>query len=306
MKSDGMPTYHLANIIDDHLMKITHVIRGEEWLPSTAHHVLLYQAFGWQDTMPSFAHLPLILKPTGKGKLSKRDGDKLGIPVFPMRFKEFGFLPAAVTNFLAFLGWNPGTDQEIFDMEALIAAFNPEQIGKSGARFDFDKAKWYNHQYIAMLSDSELAELIKPIFVDAGYDVSDDKLIDIADLMKDRLDDLNQIVDKGAFLAGDITSFDLKNLRKKWKGESLSVLHDMRKLMADLPSFQAPDIEPPFKAWIQDSGLGFGKVMPIVRLALCGSLQGPDLFRVMEVMGREEVLKRMDYAIEKFPEFSVA
>jgi glutamyl-tRNA synthetase len=229
LKADGMPTYHLANVVDDYLMKISHVVRGEEWLPSTAHHVLLYRAFGWEDVMPAFAHLPLILKPTGKGKLSKRDGAKLGIPVFPLSwkgetpadsfegFREFGFDPRAVVNFLAFLGWNPGTEQELFSLEELCKAFSVERIGKAGARFDYDKAKWFNQQYIMAADDRELAVAVRPFIEAHGHQPSDDFLQEFVGLMKERVIVYPDFWTSGYYFFEPVREYDAKTARKKWK-----------------------------------------------------------------------------------------
>ncbi len=313
MKSDGMPTYHLANIIDDHMMEISHVIRGEEWLSSTAHHVLLYQAFGWEDSMPIFAHLPLILKPTGKGKLSKRDGSKLGIPVFPLSwkggaeddhfdgFKSFGFLPDAVINFLALLGWNSGTEQEIFSMDQLIEQFEIENIGKSGARFDYEKAKWFNQSYISSLMDSQLARLIKPILEKSNINASEDQLFDVADMMKDRLETLNDILPKSRFFFEAPNSFDLKQVKKRWKEGSAANLEHYKDFTNELKFGQSESIETDSKAWINEQSIGFGAILPQLRLALCGSLQGPDLFRIINFLGQKETANRINNALETFP-----
>ncbi len=313
IKSDGMPTYHLANIIDDHHMQISHVIRGEEWLSSTAHHVLLYQAFGWEDTMPVFAHLPLILKPTGKGKLSKRDGSKLGIPVFPLSwkgeaeqdsfegFREYGFLPRAVINFLALLGWNPGVEQEIFSLEQLIELFDIEQIGKSGARFDFEKAKWFNQHYIAELMDSELAKLLKPILLEAGIRLKDDKIFDLADMMKDRLETLQQIIPKTTFLFEPPMDYDQKQLRKKWKENSSEILSALIDQLKTLPFEDPETLQTQVKKWIEDRQISFGQIMPLMRLAICGKMQGPDLFVILHFIGKSQSIERLENALETFP-----
>ncbi|MEL7020060.1 MAG: glutamate--tRNA ligase [Bacteroidota bacterium] len=314
VKTDGMPTYHMANIVDDHLMKITHVIRGEEWLPSTAHHVLLYRAFGWEDTMPQFAHLPLILKPNGKGKLSKRDGAKLGIPVFPLSwngatpedsftgFNDFGFLPEAVNNFLAFLGWNPGTEQEIFSMEALIAAFSVEKIGKSGARFDFDKAKWFNQQYLNASPDEQLATMIHPSMKAAGYEISTAQLIDYCALFKSRVNFLTELPKVGYYLFEAVTDYDEKTIRKRWKPERAPQFEQLLDHLKAVASFSESEIETTVKTFMEATGLKFGDVLPVMRVALSGTLKGPSIFKIAEMLGKDEVLKRMQAAYVRFDE----
>ncbi len=312
MKSDGMPTYHLANIVDDHLMEITHVIRGEEWLPSTGHHVLLYRAFGWEATMPAFSHLPLILKPDGKGKLSKRDGAKFGMPVFPLGwdadteadsfrgFREFGFLPQAVINFLAFLGWNPGTEQEIFSLEELCEAFSIEKISKSGARFDYDKAKWYNQQYLHAADDSELAALVRPLAEAQGYQVTDEYLAKVCHLMKGRATFLPDIVEQATFLFGDVQTFDNENIAKRWKPESRPIFEALAERLAAQPGFVAAPLEEAVKAFMTERGLKPGEVMPILRLALAGTMQGPGVYEMMELFGKEQTAERLGKAFAYF------
>ena len=260
-KSDGMPTYHLANIVDDHLMEITHVIRGEEWLPSLALHQLLYDAFGWDA--PEFAHLPLILKPTGKGKLSKRDGDKLGFPVFPLAYtapdgtvsrgyKEDGYFPEAVVNFLAFLGWNPGTEQEIFSMQELIQAFSLENVGKSGARFDYDKAKWFNQQYIIATDNKTLAAKVRPYVENLKAEVSDDYLEAFCGMMKERVDFLPDFIEKGYYFFQPVKIYDNKTIRKKWKPENAEQFEALRQMIAGLDDFSATNLETSVKQYVQD------------------------------------------------------
>lgn len=305
LKGDGMPTYHLANIVDDHLMKISHVIRGEEWLPSTAHHILLYRFLGWEATMPAFAHLPLILKPTGKGKLSKRDGQKLGMPVFPLAwkgetpedsftgFREFGFLPDAALNFLAFLGWNPGTEQEMFDLNALIEAFSIEQIGKSGARFDFDKAKWFNQQYIIHTPDAELVDIVRPLIAAKGHEPSAAFLQSFCGLMKERAILLSDFWDNGFYFFEDFSSFDEKNIRKKWKAEKRSTFDELLGAVENMDSFEEADIKAGIEAFMAEKELKYGDVLPILRIGLTGTLKGPSIFDMMALLGKEEVLRRM-------------
>lgn len=313
MKSDGMPTYHLANIVDDHLMKITHVIRGEEWLPSTGHHVLLYRAFGWEATMPHFAHLPLILRPDGKGKLSKRDGAKFGMPVFPLGwdggtqedsfegFREFGFLPAAVVNFLAFLGWNPGTEQEIFSLDELCEAFSIEKISKGSARFDYDKAKWYNQQYLHATDGAALAEMVRPSLEALGHDdVPGDYLAAVCDLMKDRLTLLPDLAVQAPYFFGDVQIYDNQNIAKRWAPESRP---DFEALAASLeadPSFQPASLEEVVKNFMEARQLKMGQVMPVLRLALAGTMQGPAVYEMMAVLGREKTVERLRKAFDYF------
>ncbi len=306
MKADGLPTYHLANIVDDHLMKITHVIRGEEWLPSTAHHVLLYRAFGWEASMPVFAHLPLILKPSGKGKLSKRDGAKLGIPVFPLSwvgdspeesfvgFREAGFNPKALVNFLALLGWNPGTEQEIFSLQELVSAFQIEKIGKSGARFDFDKAKWFNQQYILQQSNEELLPLLRQ-FAEQQHieNRGDDFLLGLIQLMRERVHTYQEFFTKAPYLFGPITEFDENTARKKWKVENRPLFEQVGAELQALTDWSAPAIKATTLAFMEANSLGFGAVLPILRLASSGTTQGPDAFALLELLGKEEVIKRL-------------
>ena len=315
LKADGMPTYHLANVVDDYLMKITHVIRGEEWLSSTAHHVLLYQAFGWEDKMPEFAHLPLILKPTGKGKLSKRDGAKLGIPVFPLSwegstpeesfkgFREFGFDPRAVINFLAFLGWNPGTEQELFSLEELVRAFSIEKIGKAGARFDYDKALWFNQQYIQASDNAYLAEQIRPILKEHGHEPQQGWLEKFCGLLKERVSLYPDFWEQGKYLLEPVSEYDSKTLRKKWKPERLPVFMEMADTLEALPDFTAAAIEQAVKAFAERQQLKPGEVFPILRIALTGTTRGPGIFEVMELLGKEESLSRLKTALPAFQEF---
>lgn len=308
-KSDGMPTYHLANIVDDHKMKITHVIRGEEWLPSAPLHVLLYEAFGWDA--PKFAHLPLLLKPDGNGKLSKRDGDKLGFPVFPLEWKdpssgeisngyrEQGYFKGAFINMLALLGWNPGTPQEIFSLDELIEAFTLERVGKAGAKFDPDKTKWFNQQYLRSKTDAELAEAIKPIAEELGYQKSDEFLAGVCNLMKERASFIPEIVNGGIYLFEKPQAYDEKTVNKKWKEDTPD---RMRAIMGDfekIDHWKSSEIEIVFKAFLERESLGMGAVLPNLRLLLTGEGMGPSLFDIMELLGKEESLERMKTGIEK-------
>ncbi len=304
LKADGYPTYHLANVVDDHLMEITDVIRGEEWLPSTAHHVLLYRAFGWQGTMPSFSHLPLILKPDGHGKLSKRDGQKFGFPVFPLAwpsdnpeesiegFDSYGFEPAAVINFLAFLGWNPGTEQEIFSLEELIRVFDPERIHKGGARFDYDKALWFNQQYLQQLSFADARIRLLEYGDSAGYDVDVPHLEAVYNLMKVRVHRLIEVVPQGYYFFTDALVFDDTEINKKWVPEVAPVLKQAADAISALEVFNHETAAAAAKEIIQASGIKMGVVMPILRAALTGTTQGPDVFAIAEVLGKEKTVSR--------------
>lgn len=308
-KSDGMPTYHLANIVDDHLMEISHVIRGEEWLPSLPLHVLLYRAFGWEPTMPEFAHLPLILKPVGNGKLSKRDGNKMGFPVFPLEYtdpatgekwhgyREDGYLPEAFINMLALLGWNPGTDQEIFSQAELCELFTLERVNKSGARFNPDKAKWFNHKYLIEKSDRELASLLMPLLEQDGIHYDMDRLERICGLMKERADFVADIYRSSHFFFHAPEQYDEKGVRKNWKPETPALLEELGRLLDGESNFTATPLEEAVKTWITAKEIGFGKVMTPLRLALIGSMEGPHLFDVMEVLGKAETLLRIHRAI---------
>lgn len=387
MKGDGMPTYHLANIVDDHLMKITHVIRGEEWLPSTPLHVILYRAFGWEDTMPQFSHLPLILKPSPEsyitkkninelatkfaaefvkkhpemaageqkaieftrmvlqdkadlaarlkikkkdkedkillkeflkstmfGKLSKRDGDRLGFPVFPLSwnsengvdafrgFDAFGFLPDALINFLAFLGWNPGTEREIFSINELIEEFEISRVSKSGARFNFDKARWYNQQYIMSKSGTELATLVKSSIAAKGYEVSDDFLASYCLMMKERAETLSDFVENGAYCFDSVATYDEKTIKKRWKIESRELFNSLSALINRADSYNVDILEKTVKAFMEEKELGFGQVFPILRLALSGINQGPSIFEIMALLGKDEVNNRFTKAYDYFDE----
>ncbi len=311
LKGDGMPTYHLANIVDDHLMEITHVIRGEEWLSSTAHHVLMYRFFGWEA--PTFAHLPLILKPTGKGKLSKRDGAKFGFPVFPLEwkaegedtfagFKEDGYLPEAVINFIALLGWNPGTDEEMFSLEELVEAFDPSRIVKSGARFDVEKSRWFNQQYIIKASDQELVDILTPMAEARGHRVDSAFLTSFVHLMKERVERLPEFFEGGGFFFDAPTEYDAKTIRKKYKVENESHFRAMIVGLRDMGQFTTNAVESYVKSYIADNELSFGAVLPVLRVAMSGSMSGPDLFQSMELLGQQEVLDRMERGIDFFQE----
>lgn len=305
LKADGMPTYHLANIVDDHLMEITHVIRGEEWLPSTAHHVLLYEGFGWTDTMPRFAHLPLILKPVGNGKLSKRDGAKFGMPVFPLEwkgatpeesfdgFRNTGFLPEAALNFLALMGWHPGGDQEMFSLEELIQAFSVDQISKSGARFDYEKAKWFNQKYIQAADNAVLASYIRPLAEREGYVVADTYLEQVAALMKERVTFLPDFVKTGYYLFEPVREYDRETFQKKWTPSIAEVFNDLTGMVATFDPFTGAELEEAVKQFIQEKGLKPGEVLPLLRIALAGTMKGPAVFDMAVALGREETVRRL-------------
>ncbi|MGG5485907.1 glutamate--tRNA ligase [Gaetbulibacter sp. PBL-D1] len=301
-KADGMPTYHLANIVDDHLMEITHVIRGEEWLPSLALHIQLYDAFGWEA--PEFAHLPLILKPTGKGKLSKRDGDKLGFPVFPLEwkdpntgdvsrgYKEDGYFPEAVVNFLAFLGWNPGTEQEIFSLENLTQAFDLAKVNKAGARFDPDKTKWFNHHYMQEQDNYDLAVTFKNS--KAELSEIDTQYIELAiGLIKERATFVSDFWDLSHFFFVTPTEYDEKSAKKAWKEDSLDLMKELILVIESVDDFTVENLQTVVKGWITSNNIGFGKVMMPLRLALVGALQGPDVFDIIYMIGKNETVQRI-------------
>ncbi|MBK9255275.1 MAG: glutamate--tRNA ligase [Saprospiraceae bacterium] len=308
LKGDGMPTYHLANIVDDYLMQITHVIRGEEWLSSTAHHVLMYRFFGW--TAPSFAHLPLILKPTGQGKLSKRDGAKFGFPVFPLTwqdteenfpgFREEGYLPEAVLNFLAFLGWNPGTDQEIFSVEELTEIFSLDKIVKAGARFDIDKALWFNQHYLIQKDNSELAEMLLPQVRQAGFMHSVDYLSGVCALMKERIHKLDEILKAGHFFFEAPENYDKETILKKYKKENKPHFICIAEAIADLTDFDASSIENIVKSYIAENALKMGEILPVMRIAISGTMQGPDLMQTIALLGQKESAGRILRAMDVF------
>lgn len=311
MKSDGMPTYHLANIVDDHLMKITHVIRGEEWLPSAPLHVLLYRYLGWEDTMPQFAHLPLLLKPDGNGKLSKRDAEKQGFPIFPMDwkdpvtgetamgFREAGYLPEAVLNFLAFLGWNPGDERELFTLDELVEAFSIERIGKSGTKFDINKAKWYNEQYLRAKTDAELGAFLKADIEKEGLAISEDKAAKIAHIMKDRVTFPQDIWRDSKFMLIAPTTFDQEVASKKWNQEAVSVLTQyIEELEGFTEEFNPEAAKALLEKAAETTGFKLGKVMQAVRLAVTGVGGGPDLMAVFSIIGKEELTKRTKFALD--------
>jgi glutamyl-tRNA synthetase len=306
-KSDGMPTYHLANIVDDHLMKISHVIRGEEWLPSLPLHTLLYKAFEWEA--PKFAHLSLILKPVGKGKLSKRDGDKLGFPVFPLEYtneksgdvsrgyKEDGYFPEAFVNLLALLGWNPGTEQELFSLEELTQAFDLARVSKSGAKFSPDKAKWFNQQYLQQKSAEELTELFLPILTEKGIEADKDYVQKVVALVKERANFVNDLTELSSFFFTNPTTYDEKATKKQWKENTGELMKELVSVIEGIEDFSIENAQTEIKGWITSKEIGFGKVMQPLRLSLVGKLAGPDLFEIMTMIGKETTIERIQNAV---------
>ena len=308
--ADELPTYHLANIVDDHLMEITHVIRGEEWLPRAPLHVLLYRAFGWEDTMPKFAHLPLLLKPEGKGKLSKRDGDRLGFPVFPLEwhdpktgdvssgYRESGYFPEAVVNFLALLGWNPGTEQELFTLDELVQAFDIHKCSKAGARFDYQKGIWFNHEYMLKKSNEEVANLFAPIVANNGVDESMERITKVVAMMKDRVNFVKELWPLCSFFFIAPTEYDEKTVKKRWKADSAKVMGELADVLEGIDDFSVEGQEPVVMKWIEEKGYKLGDVMNAFRLTLVGIGKGPGMFDISAFLGKEETLKRMRKAIE--------
>lgn len=309
--ADDLPTYHLANIVDDHLMQISHVIRGEEWLPSAPLHVLLYEAFGWRDTMPRFAHLALLLKPEGNGKLSKRDGDRLGFPVFPLRwvdpktsevssgYRESGYLPEAVVNFVALLGWNPGNEhEEVMSMEDLIKYFRIEKCSKAGAKFDYEKGKWFNHHYIQVSDDKRLAELLRPQLEAKGIAYDESYVAQAVALVKERAQTLVELEEQIEYFFTAPTSYEEKTVKKRWKEDSAAQLTELAALLSSQPeALPSEATEAVVKAWIEEKGYGLGAVMNCFRLALVGAAKGPHLFDITALLGRSETLRRLERAI---------
>lgn len=310
-KSDGLPTYHLANIVDDHLMEITHVIRGEEWLPSMALHILLYEAFGWEA--PEFAHLPLILKPTGKGKLSKRDGDKLGFPVFPLEWKdpksgdvasgyrEEGYLPEAVVNMLAFLGWNPGggSEKEIYSLDELIAEFSLDNVSKGGAKFDPEKTKWFQHYYLQKEDSLDMAKAYLKILMQKNVEVSIAYVEKVVKAIKERANFVSDFWELSSFYFEAPKEFDRKSAKKAWKDQTPEIMNQVKEVIENTEDFTQENLQEKVKGWIQSQEIGFGKVMQPLRLAIVGKMMGPDLFHIMVSIGKEETLKRIDFALER-------
>ncbi len=312
--ADDLPTYHLANIVDDHLMEVTHVIRGEEWLPSAPLHVLLYEAFGWADTMPAFVHLPLLLKPDGKGKLSKRDGDRLGFPVFPLEwhdpksgeissgYRERGYLPEAVVNFLALLGWNPGDDTEIMSMDELIAKFSFDHCSRSGAKFDFEKGKWFNHRYLQEMGDDALAQLYKPVLAAHGVDPSawsDGYIARVVGLVKSRINFVGDLWEQSRFFFVEPAEYEEKSVRKRWNADMPAIMAELVEVLKGADSFDAKVLEPVVLGWIADKGYHLGNVMNAFRLTVVGECKGPHMFDITELLGRDETIRRIRLGIER-------
>lgn len=312
--ADDLPTYHLANIVDDHLMKVSHVIRGEEWLPSAPLHVLLYEAFGWADTAPEFVHLPLLLKPDGKGKLSKRDGDRLGFPVFPLEwhdpksgetsrgYRESGYLPEAVVNFLALLGWNPGDDTEVMNVDELISKFSFAHCSRSGAKFAFDKAKWFNHTYLQAMDDKALADLFKPVLEAHGVnpaDFSDEYIARAVGLVKSRINFVGDLWDNARFFFVAPTEYDPKAVKKRWSADMPAIMLQLVELMEKAGDFHSSALEPAVMAWIADNGYHLGNVMNAFRLAVVGECKGPHMFDITDLLGRDATVARIKAAVER-------
>ncbi len=308
--ADELPTYHLANIVDDHLMEISHVIRGEEWLPSAPLHVLLYQAFGWEDTMPRFAHLPLLLKPEGKGKLSKRDGDRLGFPVFPLEwhdpkteevssgYRESGYFPEAVVNFLALLGWNPGTEQELFSLDELVQAFDITKCSKSGAKFDYQKGIWFNHEYILRKSDEEIARLFAPIVANNGVEETFERVQLVVSMMKDRVSFVKELWPLCSFFFIAPTEYDEKTVKKRWKENSTQQMTELCEVLENIEDFSIEGQEAIVEKWIADKGYKMGDIMNAFRVALVGIGKGPGMFDISAFLGKEETIHRLKKAIQ--------
>ncbi|MDL2278397.1 glutamate--tRNA ligase [Parabacteroides sp. OttesenSCG-928-G07] len=308
--ADQLPTYHLANIVDDHLMEITHVIRGEEWLPSAPLHVLLYKYFGWTETMPQFAHLSLLLKPDGKGKLSKRDGDRLGFPVFPLEWKdpktgeissgyrESGYLPEAVINFLALLGWNPGNDQEIMSMDEMIQLFDLTHCSKSGAKFDFEKGKWFNHQYIQKKDNKDIAALFMPILKEHDIDSTPAYVERVVGLLKERVNFVKELWEASAFFFIAPTQYDEKTVKKRWKEDSPQQLSELIEVLKNREPFDSEGTEEVVKSWIEEKEYHLGNIMNATRLALVGESKGPHIFDITATLGKEETINRLQRAID--------
>ena len=306
-----MPTYHLANVVDDYLMKISHVIRGEEWLPSAPLHVLLYEYLGWKSQQPQFAHLPLLLKPDGNGKLSKRDGDRLGFPVFPLNwknpetgeislgYKEGGYLPEAFINMLAFLGWNPGTPQEIFSIDDLCETFTLDRVGKSGAKFDFDKTKWFNQQYLRSKSKLELAEMLQVILKKNDISAEINYVANVCQQLKERATFIKDMWSEGKYYFQPPKSYDEKVIRKKWDNDIKDILNELKIELTELVDFSAENIETVFKLFLEKKKIKMGVLLPVLRVSLTGLAMGPSLFNIAELIGKKETLFRIETAIKK-------
>ena len=308
--SDQLPTYHMANVVDDYLMEISHVIRGEEWLPSAPLHVLLYRYLGWTESMPQFAHLPLLLKPDGNGKLSKRDGDRLGFPVFPLNWKdpktgetssgyrEAGYFPEAVVNFLSLLGWNSGTEQEIFSMQELIDQFSLDRVSKSGAKFDYEKGKWFNHKYLQSKSVEEIADLFQQILIEKGIDVELEKIQKIVSLVRERANFVNELWSQSSFFFKSPDSYDEKTVQKRWKAETPGQMLELCEVLSGIETFSSENTEEIVKQWITDKEYNLGGVMNAFRLSVVGESKGPHMFDITAVIGKDDTIKRLNKAVE--------
>lgn len=310
--ADDLPTYHLANIVDDHLMEVSHVIRGEEWLPSAPLHVLLYEAFGWSDTAPSFVHLPLLLKPDGKGKLSKRDGDRLGFPVFPLEwhpeggevssgYRESGYLPEAVVNFLALLGWNPGDDSEIMSVDELIEKFDFGHCSKSGAKFDYEKGRWFNHEYLQKLPDERLAGLFKPVLAANGVnpdDFSDDYIARAVGMVKGRIYFVKDLWDQAKFFFKAPETYNPKDVKKRWNEDTPRIMGELVEVLRSIDDFSSKAAEPVVLDWIASKGYHLGNVMNAFRLTVVGECKGPHMFDITELLGKDETINRINKGVE--------
>jgi glutamyl-tRNA synthetase len=308
-KSDGMPTYHLANVVDDYLMKISHVIRGEEWLPSAPCHVLLYKFLGWEDVMPEFAHLPLLLKPNGNGKLSKRDGDDLGFPVFPLQwtdpkkgeissgYRESGWFPEAVVNLVALLGWHPADNKEVFSMDELIEAFSLDRVSKSGAKFDVDKARWFNQHYLRQHSNADLAAIIQPMLKADGLEVNNDLLEKVIEAQKERAIYPRDIYTEGKFFFSAPQGFDADLIHKKWKEGSTAMVLQLVPVFTSIVDFNAAVIETTLKKYLEENHIGIGAVMPLIRILLTGGLTGPAVFDIAAILGKDETIRRIENGV---------
>ena len=308
--SDELPTYHMANVVDDYLMEISHVIRGEEWLPSAPLHVLLYKYLGWTEQMPEFAHLPLLLKPEGNGKLSKRDGDRLGFPVFPLSWKdpksgevfsgyrEAGYFPEAVVNFLSLLGWNSGTEQEIFSMQELIEQFSLDRVSKSGAKFDYEKGKWFNHKYVQLKSNEEIADAFHLLLLEKDIVEDSEKLVKIVSLVKERVNFVKELWDQSSFFFEAPTQYDEKTIKKRWKPETPTQLTELIEVLEGIEDFRAENTETIVKEWIASKEYNLGAVMNAFRLSVVGEPKGPHMFDITEMIGKEETIERLKKAIE--------
>ena len=308
--SDQLPTYHLANVVDDYLMEISHVIRGEEWLPSAPLHVLLYRYLGWTDSMPQFAHLPLLLKPDGNGKLSKRDGDRLGFPVFPLNWKdpktgetssgyrEAGYFPEAVVNFLSLLGWNPGTEQEIFSMQELIELFSLDRVSKSGAKFDYEKGKWFNHKYLQSKSIDEITNLFQRILVEKNIVEDSEKVQKVISLVRERSNFVNDLWAQSSFFFVTPAIYDEKTIQKRWKAETPAQMTELCDVLTSIENFSAQNTEEIVKQWIADKEYNLGSIMNAFRLSVVGESKGPHMFDITSIIGKEETIKRLKKAVE--------